>query len=161
VLEYYAVLRSALRGAPCMRRCLKRCVHCRIFFLTHPRNASRRDLRCPFGCREVHRKQQSAKRSAAYYADERGRGKKARQNRKRYLKTALSQKQKQEDEPAASPPAVPPILKHVRMVVGLIAGRSVSWGQIERLAERNWRQHRIGRWKEVVYVLRRLNKDPP
>jgi hypothetical protein len=159
VLEYYAVLRSTLRSDPSLRRCLKRCVHCRIFFLTHPRNASRRDLRCPFGCREVHRKQQSAKRSAAYYAEERGRVKKARQNRKRYLKTARLQKQ--EDGAAASPPAVPPILKHVRMVVGLIAGRSVSWGQIERLAERNWRQHRIGWWKKVVYVLRRLNKDPP
>ena len=42
------VLRSLLRQKAHLRPCLCRCRHCRIFFLTHPRNARRRDLACPF-----------------------------------------------------------------------------------------------------------------
>ena len=57
VLEYYVLLRSVLRAKPHLRACLTRCRHCRIFFLTHPRNAGRHDLRCPFGCRQAHRQQ--------------------------------------------------------------------------------------------------------
>ena len=43
VLEYYALLRSVLCAKPHLRRCLKRCRHCRIFFFTDPRNAGRKD----------------------------------------------------------------------------------------------------------------------
>ena len=47
VMQYYVVLRSLLRVNPTLRRCLCRCRHCQIFFLSHPRNAGRRDLSCP------------------------------------------------------------------------------------------------------------------
>jgi hypothetical protein len=54
--QYYVVMRySLLRDAPLLRRCVCRCRHCHIFFLTDPRNRGRRDLTCPFGCRRVHR----------------------------------------------------------------------------------------------------------
>ncbi|MFB3902906.1 MAG: hypothetical protein ACE15E_05585 [Acidobacteriota bacterium] len=76
VLEYYFVLRSALRAQPGLRRCLTRCRHYRIFFLTDPRNAGRRDLGCPFGCREAHRKRSSTRRSVACYQTKEGRLKK-------------------------------------------------------------------------------------
>lgn len=56
------------------------CVHCRIRFLTHPRNAGRRDLRCPFGCRDHHRRQRSSQRSTAYYQTVPGRCKRKRLN---------------------------------------------------------------------------------
>ena len=52
------------------------CVHCQIRFLTHPRNAGRRDLRCPFGCRDHHRRQRSSQRSTAYYQTVGGRKRK-------------------------------------------------------------------------------------
>ncbi len=77
VLEYYLLLRSVLRAKPHLRACLTRCRHCRIFLLTHPRNAGRHNLRCPFGCREAHRRQQSTRRSAAYYRDPDGKVKKS------------------------------------------------------------------------------------
>jgi len=77
VLEYYVLLRSILHAKPHLRACLTRCRHCRIFFLTHPRNAGRHSLRCPFGCREAHRKQASAQRSAAYYREPKGQRKKS------------------------------------------------------------------------------------
>src|SRR5579862_2326335 len=83
VKQYYVVLRSVLRSQVHLRRCLSRCRHCQIFFLTHPRNAGRRDLRCPFGCREAHRKQRSTERSVAYYATSEGKAKKKMQNGKR------------------------------------------------------------------------------
>ena len=80
---YYVVLRSVLRSRPKLRPCLSRCRHCRIFFLTHPRNGGRWDLRCPFGCKEAHRKRRSTERSVEYYGTEEGKGKKKQQNGKR------------------------------------------------------------------------------
>src|SRR5208283_3353462 len=76
VWQYYVLLRSVLRTKPLVRRCLVRCRHCRIFFLTHPCNGGRKDLGCPFGCRRAHRKQQSTVRSVAYYRDPIGKKKK-------------------------------------------------------------------------------------
>jgi len=74
--QYYLLLRSVLRTKPLLRRCLVRCTHCRIYFLTHRCNAGRKDVGCPFGCRRVHRKQQSNERSVAYYRDPIGKKKK-------------------------------------------------------------------------------------
>lgn len=72
-----------------------RCRHCRIFFLAHPRNAGRKDLGCPFGCREAHRKQESNQRSAAYYGEAEGKIKKRALNSKR----KTSRKEASEAEP--------------------------------------------------------------
>jgi hypothetical protein len=83
ILAYYVLLRSILRTQPELRRCRTRCRHCGIFFLTHPRNAGRRDLGCPFGCREAHRRQQANRRSTTYYQDEPGKQKTRQQNAKR------------------------------------------------------------------------------
>jgi hypothetical protein len=152
-------VRRGLRAKPELRGCLKRCRHCGIFFLTHPRNAGRNDLRCPFGCREEHRKQRSTLRSVEYYRGAKGRFKKSIQNRNRYL---IARSGSAPKEKAAAPQQdLPPILKHVRMVVSLIEGRAASWGEIGRMLASNWRQPPIGRRREVLYVLRRLNKDPP
>src|SRR5438093_10096437 len=52
VKQYYVVLRSVRRARAELRRCVTRCRHCGIFFLTHPRNAGRRDLGCPFRSEE-------------------------------------------------------------------------------------------------------------
>jgi hypothetical protein len=83
VLQYYYVLRSVLLASPHLRQCLTRCKHCRIFFLTHPRNAGRSDLMCPFGCRQAHRKECSTKRSTEYYRTNEGKAKKKALNEQR------------------------------------------------------------------------------
>ena len=152
-------MRRGLRAKPELRGCLKRCRHCRIFFLTHPRNAGRNDLRCPFGCREAHRKQRSTLRSVEYYRGARGKFKKSIQNRNRYLIAKAGEEAK--DEAVEGEQDLAPIVKYVRMVVSLIEGRAVSWVEIGRMLASNWRQPPIGRRREVLYVLRRLNKDPP
>ena len=83
MLAYYAVLRSALRQKQKLRPCRTRCVDCGIFFITHPRNAERHDLRCPFGCREAHSRERSTERSVAYNRSPTGKLKKKGQNKKR------------------------------------------------------------------------------
>jgi hypothetical protein len=85
VLAYYWLLRAAVRARPGLRRCLCRCRHCGIFFLADPRNAGRRDLGCPFGCQEAHRRRESTRRSVAYYRGPEGKLKKRIQNSGRSL----------------------------------------------------------------------------
>jgi hypothetical protein len=160
ILAYYVLLRSILRTQPELRRCRTRCRHCRIFFLTDPRNASRCDLGCPFGCAEAHRKRQSNQRSTAYYQDEPGKEKKRQQNAKRRKTTA----------PTATPPLplteepLPwprPILEYVRMVTSLIEGRKVSLAEVLEMLAQVVRQHRMVRTRRIDQIIAWLNEHPP
>jgi len=158
VKQYYVVLRSVLRSQSHLRRYLSRCRHCRIFFLTHPRNAGRRDLRCPFGCREAHRKQRSTERSVAYYATAEGKAKKKMQNGKRV----------QGGVRADANPAVTGALEfhagmvgYVAMVASLIEGRPVSEEEILQVLVRAMRQHSMARRRRMDYVVAQLQKDGP
>lgn len=163
--QYYVELRSVLRLHPHLRPCLCRCRQCRIFFLTHPRNAGRQDLRCSFGCRAAHRKRSSTERSLAYYRTAEGKEKKKLQNGKR----------RQGNEPAHPRPraAARPqtveregmqfdadIVRYVRMVVSLIEGRRVSEGEIRKMLVRAVRQHRMARRRRIEYVLSHLRNGP-
>ncbi len=143
VLEYYALLRSVLGTKPHLRRCLKRCRHCRIFFFTDPRNAGRKDMRdvgrndlgCLFGCREAHRKQQSSRR-------------------------------REKEEQAQSAEAVPgpwpePLVEHVRVVVSLIEGRSASREEIREMLAKVLRQQGMGRRSKIDQAVAWLNENPP
>jgi hypothetical protein len=165
VLEYYVLLRSVLRAKPHLRACLTRCRHCRIFFLTHPRNAGRQDLRCPFGCREAHRQRASAQRSAAYYGDAKGKSIKSKLNQRRPRKYCAP-------EPPSDRPRVPAarrrparwnpaMVEHVRMVCRLIEGRRISRRQVLRMLERNLRQHTLVRRRRIDQTVAWLNKEPP
>jgi len=159
------VLRSVLRSHPHLRRCLKRCKHCRIFFITHPRNIDpkrlrcRKDLRCPFGCREAHRKLCSTQRSVAYYHTKGGKFKKNIQNGER-------RRQGREPDPEKNPDAGEGqwnmrIVEHVRVVASLIEERKVRLAEILKMLARVMRQHSIGRRKRIDYIVGYLNKSPP
>ena len=91
VLQYYALLRSVLRTRPKLRRCLRRCRHCRIFFVADVRNAWRL-LGCPFGCSDAHRKRQSRQTSQEYYQSDAGKRKKSTLNQRRKNKAPSSQR---------------------------------------------------------------------
>jgi hypothetical protein len=156
--QYYVVLRSVVRHKPPLRRCLRRCRHCGIFFLTHPRNAGRRDLGCPFGCQAAYRKQSSTARSVAYYRDEQGKQKKRMQNSKR------RQNRGRADPPGRAtigpgeqqrplPLQANPVLGYIRMVVSLIEGRRVSQEEIVEMLARAVRQHSIFRRRRMEYLL--------
>jgi hypothetical protein len=165
VLEYYVLLRSVLRAKPHLRRGLTRCRHCGIFFLTHPRNAGRHDLRCPFGCRQAHRKEASDQRSAAYYREPKGKGKKSDLNQRR-------PRQYCPPKPAPAPPRTrvrrgrrrkwkPGLVEYVRMVASLIEGRRISRGQVLRMLARKLRQHSLARRRRIDHAVAWLNRGPP
>lgn len=162
MLDYYWLLRSVLRTKPDLRACLTRCRHCRIFFLTHPRNAKQRDkVRCPFGCREAHRKQESTRRSVAYYRDP---------DVKKQKKVALNQRRNRKGATVRTATAAPKvssakqhplIVDHVRMVVSLIEGRPISRRQVLRMLATVLRQHTMCRVRQLDHAVTWLKKQPP
>lgn len=155
VLSYYVVLRSVLRIKPWLRKCLARCRHCGIYFLTDPRNAGRRDLGCPFGCSRAHRRKQSTLRSVAYYREPEGKIK----------KQALNARRRQSSEPPIPPSPVPPglraFLQYVCVMVGLIEGRPVRLWEVIEMLERTERQHRMVRTRRIDQSVARLHEKPP
>ena len=159
------LLRSVLWAKPHLRKCLARCRHCRIFFLTHPRNARRRDLRCPFGCRQAHRKQASAQRSAAYYSDAAGKQRKSQLNQRRPRKYCAPEPPSDRPQPqrpkGRRPRWSPRMVEYVRMVASLIEGRRVSRGQVLRMLARKMRQHTMGRRRRIDQTVAWLHKEPP
>jgi len=166
VLECYVLLRSVLRAKPHLRACLTRCRHCGIFFLTHPRNAGRQDLGCPFGCREAHRKQASAQRSAAYYRDPKGKRKKRDLNQRRPRKYCPPKPAPNPPRPRSSkkrrrPRWNPQIMEYVRMLASLIEGRRVSRGQVLRMLARKLRQHTLCRRRKIDQTVAWLHEEPP
>jgi hypothetical protein len=155
VLTYYVVLRSVLRFKPWLRKCLARCRHCGIFFLTDARNAGRKDLGCAFGCGRAHHKSQSTRRSVAYYREAQGKVKKRELNARR---------RKTPPSPACASPASAwprPILEYVCVVVGLIEGRKVRLGEVVEMLERTMRQHRMVRTRRIDQSVAWLNEQPP
>ena len=170
VLTYYLLLRSILRANPHLRRCLKRCGHCRIFFLTDPRNAGRKDerdvgrkdLRCPFGCSQAHRKQQSTRRSVQFYREHKK--KKQFQNGKRRVAATRRPLKKQPKEPAPSAKAIPwqwKVVEHVRVVVSLIEGRRMSLKEILQMLTEVLRQHGLARRRKIDQAVSWLHENPP
>lgn len=101
VRQYQTALDSILQSCPTLQGCVVCCVGCGIRFLAHPRNAGRRDLRCPFGCREYHRQQRSCQRSTAYYQTAAGKAKKKRLN-------ACRQGRQSPPQSDGDPPGTPP-----------------------------------------------------
>ena len=157
VLSYYVVLRSVLRLKPWLRKCLARCRHCGIFFLTDARNAGRQDLGCPFGCRRAHRQSESTRRSVDYYRQPEGQAKKRELNARR-RQTAWP------PAPPSPPPPPPwprPILEYVRVVVSVIEGRPVLLSEVVEMLQRTLRQHRMVRKRRIDQSVAWLNEQPP
>jgi hypothetical protein len=160
VLSYYVVLRSVLRLKPRLRKCLARCRHCGIYFLTDVRNAGRQDLGCPFGCRQAHRQSQSTRRSVAYYREAEGKVKKRQLNARRRKTPA---------PPPPSPPPVQPIplawprriLDYVRVVSSLIEGRKVQLWEVVEMLQRTLRQHHMVRTRRIDQSVAWLHAQPP
>lgn len=156
--QYYVVFRSLLRQKPRLRPYVRRCRHCRIFFLTDPRNARRHDLFCPFGCRQAHRRQSSARRSVEYYRSREGKAKKRLHNQRRRKGPAPSPAAARQGD--GGPRTTGEEMKfdsgtvrYVQMVVSLIEGRRVSEAEILCLLVRAVRQHSMARRTRREYVL--------
>jgi hypothetical protein len=156
--EYYVVLRCLLRQKPRLRPYVRRCRHCRIFFLTHPRNARRCDLACPFGCRQADRRQNSTRRSVEYYRSREGKAKKRAHNQRRHFGRAPTPASARRTDPRLPRAGKEmgfdsSIVHYVQMVTSLIEGRRVSEAEILRLLVRAVRQHSMARRTRREYVL--------
>ena len=110
-------------------------------------------MRCPFGCRQAHGKQSSARRSVEYYRTKEGRYKRKIQNGKRRRQGKAVDSG--EDELNAG------VVTHVRMVVSLIEGRQVSLAEIAVMLRKVLRQHRLGGRRRIDYIVARLKQAPP
>jgi hypothetical protein len=188
VRQYQTALDSVLQSHPGLRGCVAYCTGCGIRFLTHPRNAGRRNLRCPFGCRQHHRRQRSCQRSTAYYQTAAGKAKKKRLNARRQGNQVLPTAQPQSDfDPRGTSPNKPiglplpetaelrlegvvldesslaksPILPYVRMVVSLIEGVEFTCREVIHLLRQAMRQHSIGARRRIDYLLGFLHQHPP
>ena len=147
---------------PHLRKCLVRCKHCQIFFLTHPRNAGRTDLGCPFGCRKTHRKKSAIKRSVEYYQSPEGKIKKRHLNARR---------NNQESSRESTPDKIPvsdrkefvdgTTLLHIQTATSLIEGRAVAMDDIIIMVKKILRQLSIDKRKRVAYINSYHGKIPP
>lgn len=164
------------------------CTHCGIRFLTHPRCAGRRDLRCPFGCRQHHRRQRSNQRSAAYYRTPSGKELKEQLNARRGRRCQLAkddpaskanqQRQDADEQPAVARPVkaelrledqvlgettlrTSSMLGYVGMIVNLLEGIRLHRGELLELLLSSLRQHSIAYRTRTDYVLRFLYQHPP
>jgi len=79
-------LRSALHDKPSLRKYQTRCRICGIIFLNDPRNGSRSDIACPFGCQEADREARAKERSEAFLRSPAGKKWKAKVNQRRSCK---------------------------------------------------------------------------
>ncbi len=119
--------------------------------MTHPRNASRNDIDCPFGCRQAHRKENSTKRSHEYYQTPEGKEK----------KKGINARRKGQDK-------IPPlqildktVILHLQVVTSLIEKRPVALAEILLIVENIMRQHSIVISGKSWYEGRYPNKSPP
>lgn len=179
VLHYYWVLRQILQDKPDLRKCRTRCKHCGIFFLTDPRNAGRRDLRCPFGCRQAYQKENSKKRSAEYYRSEEGKKKKKALNERRNRQgradnnggdLAGESSQQREESSQQQEEIVQyegeiiwdkDCLCYIQLVISLIEGRLVRMEEVLKMLTKIWRQHSMDRRRRFVYSFNYRNQKPP
>jgi hypothetical protein len=153
VARYYWAIRLVIKQQPELKRCLTRCRHCQILFFTHPRNAGRNDLRCPFGCRQAHRRQKSTERSVSYYRSKEGKKKKIalNQRRNRIKDIPASTSDRAFDIKIEADQAV---FSHIQVVISLIEGYQVSLEIIKSVVAKLLRQQRIDLRKKLLYACR-------
>jgi hypothetical protein len=133
---YYMVLGVVLMRDGRGHFILANCRLCQILFLTSSSNRYRRDLFCPFGCREADQRRRSHERSRSYYQSPEGKQAKRLLNQRRYLQRA-----KEEKKETSSSYEGDSFLDYLRFVVEGIEGRRISRGEIQELRDR-WKKGR-------------------
>lgn len=156
MIQYYFVLCEVLQKEPQLRKQRTRCKECRIFFLTDPRNSSRKDLRCPFGCRELHRKESSTKRSGEHYRTANGKEKKkeqnARRNRQDKTPTPIDANKIKTAAPDIRNTITECLMSYIQNLLTRIEHRLVSKNEILTILRKKWRQHSIDNKKKQVII---------
>jgi hypothetical protein len=146
-IQYHMALGQVISTEPDVKVLLKECKSCCILFITHPCNIKRDDLCCPFGCREIRKKENNNKRSKKYYQKHPER--KRIRNQKRYLKKVQTNEMP-EDKIAEDLIEVDEgvfisakIFRYTCMVINTIEVQKICDEQILAHLRKKWRQHRL------------------
>jgi len=170
-------LLGELRAHPESRAVLAHCCTCGIEFATSARNSGRTYLRCPFGCREAHKKAQSKKRASDYGKTKEGKFKKSLLNRKAYVrkKSAQQAADRQHSEADLSPakgldellkpiPAPPrfsgTFLEYLAQLLRCLYGAEISTTQIHRYLLEKFRQRSFALLGRSDYMVRNSREGP-
>jgi hypothetical protein len=132
-----------LKANPHLRKQLTKCKHCRIFFITNPRNYGRTDLGCPFGCADNHRRKESIRRSTEYYKTEEGKIKKRELNRKRIKQEFVP------EEPMEVIQINERIIQYLQRLTSQIEGRKVRRDEVILAITEKMRQPSIEKTKRM------------
>jgi len=149
VARYYWTIRSILKEKPHLKKYLTRCRHCGILFFTHPRNAGRSDLGCPFGCRQAHRRKNAIQRSTEYYQTKEGMEKKKHLNARRSSANHLPDLSCDENDDLDLLFDRTTVC-HIQLVTGLVEGRFIDLAEVYALLKKILRQHSID-WKQKLF----------
>lgn len=150
-LEYFSILKSIIHGDPRLRKCLAKCRDCGIHFLTDPRNRGRKDLRCPFGCRQAH----LAKQSVNYYNSmPEGKIKKKIHNN-RWRKKVKSANSVADSQKTSEITLDKTIFNYIWSLVNLLEGRKVPSDEITTMLKRLLREHSMGNQQKKRYFNQR------
>ena len=122
-------------------------------------------MRCPFGCRQAHRKENSKKRSVEWYRSEKGKKKKKALNKRRSLQSLSGYG----SEYLANKESLPPhghiaqdegngvrdsdTLSYIQMLISVIEGRFVSIDEVLTILRKKVRQHSIDKQKQFIYAI--------
>lgn len=151
-----------LKNKPHLQKCLTCCRHCRILFLTHPRNTNRNDLRCPFGCRQVHRNKSAIRRSTEYYRSKEGKEKKKHLNARRNRRASFAESSHDENSDSTFGDTVDQTtLFHIQMTTSLIEERLVGLNETICMVDKILRQLSIDIRKKFDYAASYPQKNPP
>jgi hypothetical protein len=151
VARYYWAIRFVIKQKPELKNYLTHCRHCQILFFTHPRNARRNDLSCPFGCREARRKQKSTERSVAYNRSKDGKDKKKELNQRRNQVKDIGASTTDRSVGNNVEGEGRVLLSHIQLVISLIEGYWMDLKTIKALVAKILRQHRIDFKKNLFY----------
>lgn len=114
------------------------CAQCNIELITSCSNRNRTDILCIFGCREHHLKEQSNKRSAAYYSTDEGKIKKSALNQNRKLDKKDKDEKSQEFELSSTSQNPPPLsmsllFNYLRLFIIFFSKQSINCQELINL----------------------------
>ncbi|MDI6770953.1 MAG: hypothetical protein QMD04_14945, partial [Anaerolineales bacterium] len=142
------------------------------FFLTHPRNAGRQDLGCPYGCKQAHRKESAKKRSIEYYQTPQGKFKKSLLNnaRSKPKDQSIHPEEDSSGEDSSDENSDCQVgeitldqetVDYLQSVTSLIEGRHVTQEEILSMLAKKMRQLNIAKKKKIEYTLEYLIGKAP
>jgi len=130
-------------------------------FFTHPRNAGRHDLGCPFGCRQTHRRQSAIHRSNEYYRSPEGKIKKKLLNCRRNGSAVLVSSFDETPIDGFPCDVEPSLIVHIQLTTSLIEARPVDLQEVIGMINRILRQPSIDKQKIMPYDVAVHHSKPP